>query len=71
MPSSCARGVLWSPNVSSTADTQCISGAMTTGEPGALVRGGSNLSATAAGPLAVNVLPPSSHLIITGFRCAR
>jgi hypothetical protein len=62
----------WSAGVSPTGDNQCLAGADTTGEPGALQRGGSTFSFGApAGPLDVVDLPPSSSSIFIGFRCAR
>lgn len=62
----------WSGGVSPTGDTQCLAGAATTGEPGALLRGGSFASGASAGPLSVIAdrgLSDGSELI--GFRCAR
>lgn len=56
----------------STGDTQCFLGAATTGEPGALIRGGSFFSGTQAGPLAVDSsLSPSGSTNRNGFRCVR
>ena len=59
--------------VSPTGDTQCLAGAATTGEPGALQRGGSfDLDGTNAGPLAViGYIGPSYSAVNLGFRCAR
>ena len=58
--------------VSPTGDFQCLAGAATTGEPGALVRGGSFLQGATAGPLAViGYLGPTVQDITVGFRCAR
>jgi formylglycine-generating enzyme required for sulfatase activity len=62
----------WSGDVSPTGDDQCISGAATTGEPGALLRGGSFNFGTSDGPLAVDGSEePSDSLDCIGFRCAR
>jgi formylglycine-generating enzyme required for sulfatase activity len=65
----------WSAGVSPTDDWQCLAGAATTGEPGALLRGGGFVVAIAdviAGPLAVNgeSAPSFAHRSV-GFRCAR
>jgi formylglycine-generating enzyme required for sulfatase activity len=62
----------WSPGVSPTGDDQCLAGAETTGEPAALVRGGSFINGSLAGPLAVlGSVPPSLPSISIGFRCTR
>jgi hypothetical protein len=65
----------WSAGVSPTGDEQCLAGAATTGEPGALLRGGSYFWGAVAGPLAVNgLIGPSSwdsDAGGVGFRCAR
>jgi formylglycine-generating enzyme required for sulfatase activity len=54
------------------AETQCIAGAAGTGEPGALLRGGSFFSGSLAGPLAVLASnPPSGSNNGIGFRCTR
>ena len=62
----------WSAGVSPTGDDQCLAGASTTGEPGALLRGGDFDDGADAGPLAVdgNGQPSYSDYVI-GFRCAR
>ena len=62
----------WSAGVSPTGDDQCLAGAATTGEPGALLRGGYFNRGTGAGPLTVRggIGPPSSSVDF-GFRCAR
>jgi formylglycine-generating enzyme required for sulfatase activity len=53
-------------------DYQCLVGAATTGEPGALNRGGAYIDGSLAGPLAVSGLfPPSLPTSSLGFRCAR
>src|SRR5262245_37783493 len=66
---SCAT---WSTGVSPTGDFQCLAGADTTAEPGALVRGGSYVGARSAGPLAVfGRYAPSALSDGFGFRCAR
>jgi formylglycine-generating enzyme required for sulfatase activity len=57
---------------SGSGDSQCLAGAATTGEPGALVRGGSAGSGLSAGPLAVDGRgQPSTAYDGFGFRCAR
>jgi formylglycine-generating enzyme required for sulfatase activity len=62
----------WSASVSPTGDFQCLAGADTTGEPGALARGGGFGGGTAAGPLAINGgNGPSVSNGVLGFRCAR
>ena len=61
----------WSAGVSPTGDYQCLAGAATTGEPGALLRG-SAFSFGGAGPLEVGAnSPPSDSNGLIGFRCAR
>jgi formylglycine-generating enzyme required for sulfatase activity len=54
-----------------TTDAQCITGAETSGEPGALVRGGSVGMGASAGPFAVGAGGPSISTLDNGFRCAR
>jgi formylglycine-generating enzyme required for sulfatase activity len=55
-----------------SGDFQCLAGAATSGEPGALVRGGSSTFGSAAGPLAVDgSSQPSLATGLVGFRCAR
>ena len=64
----------WSGGISSTGDDQCLAGAATTGEPGALVRGGDRIDGTASGPFSVaGVFEPSysGGAVGFGFRCAR
>ena len=61
----------WSAGVSPTGDDQCLAGAATSGEPGALLRGGDFVSGTSAGPLAVDGHGPSVANGGIGFRCAR
>ncbi len=62
----------WSPGVSPTGDDQCLAGAAATGEPAALLRGGSYIGGSLAGPLAVlGTNPLSGPNVIVGFRCAR
>lgn len=62
----------WSSSVSPTGDSQCLLGAATTGEPGALIRGNSFESKASAGPLAIQGLArPSNGGKDAGFRCAR
>jgi hypothetical protein len=72
MPRATACGS-WSAAVSPTGDEQCLAGAATTGEPGALLRGGYGLSGGgAAGPLTVGSGDGPSHATgFYGFRCAR
>jgi formylglycine-generating enzyme required for sulfatase activity len=62
----------WSAGVSPTDDDQCLAGAATTAEPGALRRGGSFFGGPSAGPLTVvgSGLPSLADGGI-GFRCAR
>jgi formylglycine-generating enzyme required for sulfatase activity len=71
VPRSTACGT-WSAGVSPTGDAQCLAGAATTGEPGALLRGGIFSDGTGAGPLNVfgNGGPSNANDFI-GFRCAR
>lgn len=52
-------------------DDQCIAGAATSGEPGALIRGGSWFSGDGAGPFAVFDAEPSGSNSRWGFRGAR
>jgi len=62
----------WSPGVSPTDDDQCLAGPGVTGEPSALLRGGSFFSGALAGPLAViGSNPVSGPNVSIGFRCAR
>jgi formylglycine-generating enzyme required for sulfatase activity len=57
---------------SGSADAQCLAGAATSGEPGALLRGGNFDSSTAAGPFSVfGRVSPSFSDYAFGFRCAR
>jgi hypothetical protein len=71
VPRSTACGT-WSPGVSPTGDFDCLAGAATTGEPGALVRGDNYNVGAGAGPLAVRGdFPPSTAFGNVGFRCAR
>ncbi|MBM4246883.1 MAG: hypothetical protein FJ148_24335 [Deltaproteobacteria bacterium] len=71
VPRSTACGT-WSGGVSPTGDDQCLAGAATTGEPGALLRGGNFFSGTGAGPLTVRGdSEPSLSIVSIGFRCAR
>ena len=60
----------WSAGVSPTGDDQCLAGAATTGEPGALLRGGGCFDGACAGPLAViGAFAPSLSSDHVGFRC--
>jgi len=62
----------WSEEVSPTGDQQCLAGAGTTGEPAALLRGGSFVDGAFAGPLAIGAgNGPSVSFDGFGFRCAR
>ena len=62
----------WNAGVSPTGDQQCLAGAATTGEPGALLRGGGVALGRHAGPLAVSAVhEPSFAVDNFGFRCAR
>ena len=62
----------WSAGVSPTGDLQCLVGAATTGEPGALIRGGSWNPSVNPGPLAIHSgVTPSTQVGDIGFRCAR
>jgi formylglycine-generating enzyme required for sulfatase activity len=63
----------WPVSVSAApSDQQCLVGAATSGEPGALLRGGNFTSGTGAGPLAIiGFLGPSAFSNGIGFRCAR
>ena len=64
----------WPASVSPTpsADQQCLAGAATTGELGALIRGGNYASGTLAGPLTIlGLYGPSTASAGIGFRCAR
>jgi formylglycine-generating enzyme required for sulfatase activity len=75
VPRSTACGT-WSAGVSPTGDDQCLAGAATTGEPGALVRGGNFIGGfgggKSAGPFQVNGFnEPSGSNGGFGFRCAR
>ena len=67
MPRSTACGS-WS----GSSDQQCLGGAATTGEPGALIRGGYFGSGSFAGPFTVyGSYSPSFSVASFGFRCAR
>lgn len=62
----------WGAGISPTGDVQCLAGAATTDEPGALLRGGSFSDLTNAGPLAVNAFySPASSFSNLGVRCVR
>jgi len=65
----------WSAGTSPTGDDQCLAGANTVGEPGALLRGGFFTRGTPSGPLAVDatdgIRGPSLSNALVGFRCAR
>ena len=62
----------WSAGVSPTGDLQCLAGAATTEEPGALLRGGDYFNGAADGPLTIyGANGPSFEFRSFGFRCAR
>lgn len=63
----------WNVGISPTDDEQCFGGAALTGEPGALLRGGSFVGLeTQAGPFTINGgFGPSAAYVDIGFRCAR
>jgi hypothetical protein len=63
----------WSAGLDPMEDDQCFAGAATTGEPGALLRGGGFYDfEMCAGPLAIlGARGPSYHEFDIGFRCAR
>jgi len=62
----------WGAGIDPTGDGQCLAGAATTGEPGALLRGGDFATTPSAGPLLVNGnLSPSLSFSVVGFRCVR
>lgn len=62
----------WGTEISPTGDEHCFAGASQTGDPGALMRGGSYLSGAKAGPLAIiGTIGPAGWGGGIGFRCAR
>ena len=61
----------WDTTMSPTDDKQCLVGALTHNEPGALVRGGAFFFGESAGPLSVVSVAPSFRYGGIGFRCAR
>jgi formylglycine-generating enzyme required for sulfatase activity len=72
VPRSTTCGI-WSAGASPTGDDQCLLGADTAGDPGALLRGDNFTGdGTRAGPLTVaGYAGPSYSLHSIGFRCAR
>jgi hypothetical protein len=70
VPRTAACGT-WSDGVSPTGDDQCLLGASTTGDAGALVRGGYFSFGPRAGPLTVFGGASSTAGFPRGFRCAR
>jgi len=62
----------WGVGTSPTADSQCLAGALATGEPGALVRGGYFGNGSVAGPFTIfGSNAPSNQDDSIGVRCAR
>jgi hypothetical protein len=62
----------WGATVSATGDLQCLAGAATSGEPGALLRGASFVNTGNAGPLSIaGDQPPSASFHFVGVRCVR
>jgi len=62
----------WGIGTSPTGDQQCLVGANTTGEPGALLRGGYYGNGSVAGPFTVfGGNPPSTASATIGMRCTR
>ncbi len=62
----------WTTGISPTGDDQCLAGAASNDEPGALLRGGDFNSGPSAGPFAVlGIVTPSGSNKTIGFRCAR
>ena len=62
----------WSAGVSPMGNLQGLAGAETTGEPGALLRGGTFSNGQNTGPLTIaGTSEPSAADSFTGFRCAR
>jgi formylglycine-generating enzyme required for sulfatase activity len=71
VPRSTACGA-WSTDASTTGDFQCLAGAATSGEPGALLRGGGFLNGSDAGPFYIaGYIEPSTADSVFGFRCIR
>jgi hypothetical protein len=72
-PAESGCGGAWGAVVSPTGDIQCLVGASTAGQPGALTRGGSYdiHNGSSAGPLAVFVKRLADPESFIGFRCAR
>jgi hypothetical protein len=65
-------GGSWSAGISATGDTQCIVGVATTGEPGALLRGGFFSGGPVGGPFTIGGgVAPSAANDSIGGRCAR
>jgi hypothetical protein len=73
VPKSDSLAGSWHPVFSPTGDSQSLVGAATSGEPGAITRGGGFLSQASAGPLAVNAynVTPTNAGYPQGFRCVR
>jgi len=54
-----------------TTDFQCLVGAGSSGEPSALLRGGSNFNGPTAGPFSIAAAAPHLRMNDIGFRCDR
>jgi len=71
VPRSTGAGT-WGVGTSPTGDYQGLVGAATSGEPGALLRGGNFTNGPSAGPFDIDGSgSPSLSAIFIGFRCAR
>jgi hypothetical protein len=75
MPRSDGCGI-WSVGISPTIDLQCLAGAETDGEPGALLRGGDFSTEAGTGPFTIDAtaIPSLSDPFVHdsfGFRCTR
>jgi len=71
VPRSSACGT-WGIGTSPTNDSQCLAGALTTGQPGAIIRGGYFGNGSVAGPFTIfGSVEPAVASNNTGLRCAR
>ena len=61
----------WSAGLTTDPDDQCIAGALSSGGPAALLRGGQFDYGGASGPLAIFGVEASAATVAFGFRCAR